>query len=142
MAKRFFASEIWEEDWFLEMPNEYRWFWFYMLAKCDHAGIFRVNLRSIRGKIEADLSPSRALTLINVDKQRVRVLKDNVWLIEDFFVFQYGPKFSPKNRVHASVAEIYEKHGVNLTSIRGLLVPTDGVKYKDKDKGVLESGEE
>jgi hypothetical protein len=153
MAKRFFASEIWEEDWFLDMPNEYRWFWFYMLAKCDHAGVFRVNPRSIRGKIEAEVTPSRALTLINVDKQRIRVLKDSVWLIEDFFVFQYGPKFNINNKVHESIAKVYAKHDVDINSIRGLievnltskrrqLDPNHGAKDKDKDKGESESREE
>ena len=26
MAKRFSATEIWDEDWFLDMPNEYKLF--------------------------------------------------------------------------------------------------------------------
>lgn len=142
MAKRFFASEIWEEDWFLDMPNEYKQYWFYMLAKCDHAGIFRVNLRTFRGLIEVNLSSNRALELINTGKQRIRVIKEDVWLIEDFFVYQYGPKFSIKNRVHLSVAAIYEKHGIDLTSIRGLIVPKHGVKDKDKDNEEVESREE
>lgn len=139
MAKRFFASEIWEEDWFLEMPNEYKQYWFYMLAKCDHAGIFRVNLRTFRGLIEVNLESKKALALINNGKQRLRVIKDDVWLIEDFFVYQYGVKFNPKNRVHKSVAEVYEKYGISLTSIRGLIVPNDGVKDKDKDNEEVES---
>lgn len=139
MAKRFFSSQIWEEDWFLDMPNEYKQYWFYMLGKCDHAGIFRVNLRSFRGLVGVNLDSNRALSLINNGKQRLRVIKDDVWLIEDFFVYQYGPKFNVKNRVHVSVAEIYLKHGIDLTSIRGLIVPNDGVKDKDKDKGILET---
>lgn len=149
MAKRFFASEIWEEDWFLDMPNEYRWFWFYMLAKCDHAGVFRVNPRSIRGKIEAEVTPSRALSLINVDKQRIRVLKDGVWLIEDFFVFQYGPKFNINNKVHESIAKVYARHDVDIKTIRGLTEvnltpktpqrdPKHGAKDKDKEKDYRE----
>lgn len=142
MPKRFFASEIWEEDWFLDMPNEYKQYWFYMLAKCDHAGIFRVNLRTFRGLVGVNLESNRSLELINHDKQRIRVIRPDVWLIEDFFVYQYGPKFSVKNRVHVSVAAIYEKYGIELTSIRGLIVPKHGVKDKDKDKGESETEDE
>lgn len=145
MAKRFFASEIWEEDWFLDMPNEYKQFWFYMLAKCDHAGVFKVNLRSFRGLTGVSLTSSAALNHINAGKQRLRIIKDDVWLIEDFFVYQYGSIFNLGNRLHESVAKIYEKYEIDLTSIRGLKEvkkstktppkdPNDGVKDKDKDK--------
>lgn len=145
MAKRFFASEIWEEDWFLDMPAEYRQFWFYMIGKCDHAGVFRVNMKSARGRIEGDLRSDKALAFINIDKQRIRVLKNDVWFIEDFFVFQYGAKFNINNKVHESIAKVYAKHGIDINSIRGLTEvnltskrpqkdPDDGAKDKDKDK--------
>lgn len=141
MAKRFFATDIWEEDWFLDMPNEYKQFWFYILAKCDHAGIFKVNVRSFRGLVGVELGSSKALTLFNTGKQRIRIIKDDVWLIEDFFVYQYGPVMNLQNKVHNSIAKIYKKHGVSLTSIRGLKDLKDGVKDKDKDKE-LESNED
>jgi hypothetical protein len=154
MAKRFFASEIWEEDWFLDMPNEYKQFWFYMLAKCDHAGVFKVNLRSFSGLTGVSLTSSRALTLINTGKQRLRVIKEDVWLIEDFFVYQYGQILNLGNRLHVSIAKIYAKYDIELTSIRGLKevkvsskTPQEEDKdtLKDKDKEIhdeqLESGE-
>lgn len=133
MAKRFTATEIWDEDWFLSMPNEYKLFWYYMLSTCDHAGLFRVNLRSFCSLNEVNLTSNEALRLFNTDKQRIRVINKSVWLIEDFFVFQYGEKINLKNRVHDSIATIYQKLNIELTSIRGLINPNDGVKDKDKD---------
>lgn len=134
MAKRFAATEIWDEDWFLEMPAGYKLFWFYMLSTCDHAGMFKVNLRSFSGlngvKIKADI----ALGYFNNGKDRIRVVNQSVWLIEDFFVYQYGTTFNPNNRVHESVECIYGKAGIKMTSIRGLLDLKDRVKDKDKDK--------
>ena len=47
MAKRFTSTEIWNEDWFLDMPAEYKLFWYYMLCECDHAGLFKVNFINI-----------------------------------------------------------------------------------------------
>lgn len=138
MAKRFTATEIWDEDWFLDMPNEYKLFWFYLLATCDHAGLFKVNLRSFCGLNGVKLSSTKALEYFNTGKQRIRVLKENIWLVEDFFVFQYGVNFNLKNRVHNSILELYSKLGVNLRSIRGLIEVTNGVKDKDKDKDIEE----
>lgn len=134
MAKRFISSEIWDEDWFLDMPIEYKLFWHYIILNCDHAGIFKVNLRSFCGLNNVELDKNTALTYFNKNKDRIRVLSENLWLIEDFFAFQYGGTFNANNRVHDSIKKIYTKHGVKLTSIRGLIDLKDGVKDKDKDK--------
>jgi hypothetical protein len=134
MAKRFTATEIWDEDWFLDMPNEYKLFWYYMLSSCDHCGLFKVNLRSFCSQLGVTLTPNKALELFNTGKERIREISKSLWLIEDFFVFQYGEKFNRKNRVHESIEKSYLKHGIKLTSIRGLVEVNDRVKDKDKDK--------
>lgn len=133
MAKRFVDTKIWGEDWFLEMPNEYKLFWFYILSECDHAGLFKVNLRSFRGLLEVKMTTTEALGHFNNGKDRIRIISESLWLIEDFFVFQYGTTFNSNNRLHESIEKQLEKHGIKLTSIRGLLDLKHGVKEKDKD---------
>ena len=135
MAKRFISTEIWDEDWFLDMPPEYKLFWFYMLSNCDHAGLFKVNLRSFCGLNGVKIDSNAALEYFNKGKQRIKVLENQqVWLIEDFFAFQYGTTFNPENRVHASIEKLYLKYDLKMTSIRGLTDLKDRVKDKDKDK--------
>jgi len=121
MAKRFTSTEIWNEDWFLDMPNEYKLFWFFMLSNCDHAGILKINPKSFKRKLDVEICMDEAIKYFNEGKQRVRVLSDSAWLIEDFFIFQYGQKFNRKNRVHLSIEDVYLKVGVKLGSIRGLI---------------------
>ena len=133
MAKRFAATEIWDEDWFLEMPAGYKLFWFYMLSTCNHAGVFKVNLRSFSGLNGVKIKSDKALEYFNKGKDRIRVVNQSVWLIEDFFVYQYGTTFNPNNRVHESVECIYNVLGIKMTSIRGLLDLKERVKDKDKD---------
>jgi len=139
MAKRFTATEIWNEDWFLDMPMEYKLFWYYMLSTCNHAGLFKVNLRSFCGLIGVNLTSTIALELFNNGKQRIRVINNSLWLIEDFFVYQYGSTLNPNNRVHGSIVKEYSKHNIELTSIRGLKDLKEGVKDKDKDKDILDT---
>ena len=133
MSKRFTSTEIWDEDWFLEMPNEYKLFWYFMLSNCDHAGLFKVNLRSFCGLNEVNLRSETALNYFNNGKQRVRVIFETLWLIEDFFVFQYGETFNINNRLHESILKLYGKHNIKLTSIRGLKDLKDTLKDKDKE---------
>ncbi len=113
------------------MPIAYKLFWYYIISDCDHAGIYRVNLKSFCALNEVKITSTEALRLFNSGKQRIRIITDTVWLIEDFFSFQYGKTLNPNNRVHNSILEVYKKHEVNLTSIRGLLDLKDGVKDKD-----------
>ena len=134
MAKRFVDTGIWMEDWFLDMPIEYKLFWYYMITNCDHAGIFRVNLRVFNSLNGVEIEPLKAISYFNLNKDRIRILSENVWFIEDFFVYQYGTSFNLNNRVHQSISKVYEKHDLKLTSIRGLKDLKDGVKDKDKDK--------
>lgn len=138
MSKRFTATEIWSEDWFLEMPVDYKLFWFYLKDNCDHSGLFRVNMRSYCGLTGAKVTPDKVLEYFNAGKQRIRVVNQSIWLLEDFFVFQYGSKFNANNNVHASILELYEKAGVEVSSIRGLsgLKPRDIYKDKDIDKDI------
>ena len=133
MAKRYTATEIWSEDWFLCMPNEYKLFWYFMLSACDHGGLFRVNLKSFCTLNEVKISPAKALDFFNESKIRIRVINNSLWLIEDFFVYQYGQTFNENNRVHASILDLYKKNEIQLSSIRGLKEVKYGVKDKDKD---------
>lgn len=139
MAKRFTATEIWDEDWFLEMPIEYKLFWYYMLSKCDHAGLFKVNERSFSRLIGVNLSSISALNYFNFGKDRVRVLSESVWFIEDFFVYQYGTTFNFNNRLHQSIGELYKRQNIEIKKIRGLIDLKEGVKDKDKDKEIYNS---
>jgi hypothetical protein len=133
MAKRFTATEIWGEDWFLEMPSEYKLFWYYMLSTCDHGGLFKVNVRSFRGLVGVEITPETALEHFNKGKSRIRVINNSVWLIEDFFVFQYGTTFNPNNKMHESIEKLYLKLDLKMTSIRGLTDLKDRVKEKEKE---------
>lgn len=144
MAKRFVSTEIWDEDWFLDMPVGYKLFWFYMLAACNHAGLFKVNIKRFCGVNEVKISQQEALTFFNNGKERIRVISDSLWLIEDFFVFQYGTTLNSNSSVHFSIEKAYNQANINLTSIRGLrdLKVRDKDKDKDKDKDIIKKGQE
>lgn len=121
MAKRFTSTEIWKEDWFLDMPNEYKLFWFYLLSSCNHAGLFKINLKSFCALNQVKVDSEKALEYFNKGKKRIRQINGSVWLVEDFFLFQYGQNFNPNNRVHESIRVEYQKYGVKLNTIRGLI---------------------
>ena len=112
MSKRFTDTEIWGEDWFIDMPNEYKLFWYYMLSTCDHSGIFKVNTNTFCRLNEVKVESNTALTHFNLGKERIRVITDSTWYVLDFFVFQYGTTFNGNNRVHESVEKELLKYKI------------------------------
>jgi hypothetical protein len=120
MAKRFTSTDIWNEDWFLDMPTEYKLFWFYVMASCNHAGLFKVNLRSFCGLNGVKVTSLKAIEYFNNGKKRIRIIKDDLWLIEDFFSYQYGHVFNINNRVHESIDSELKRNKIKLDSIRGI----------------------
>lgn len=133
MPKRFTSTEIWAEDWYLEMPNDYKLFWHYMLSTCNHAGLFKVNLRSFCGLFGVNIEANECLKYFNNGKYRINPITINLWYIEDFFVYQYGTNFNINNRVHKSIKKELEKVGILVQNIRGLKGVNDTLKDKDKD---------
>lgn len=128
MAKRFSATEIWDEDWFLDMPIEYKLFWFYMLSMCDHAGLFKVNTKKFCLTNSVKVDAVQAIEFFNSGKLRIRVVKENFWFIEDFIFFQYGKHLNRRNKTHESILKILSKFNISILSVRGVEEVTEGSK--------------
>lgn len=120
MAKRFTDTEIWNQDWFLDIPKDYKLFYFYMKDSCNHAGIFKPNFRVFSALNECSINGDEALDLFNSDKERILVLENGRWFIIDFFKFQYGGKLNTKNNAHKSALKSLEDNGVILKQIKGV----------------------
>lgn len=145
MAKRFTATEIWGEDWFLDMSIEYKLLWFFILSKCDHAGCWKPNKKIFEATVGKKVNLGKALANFNYEKERIRITSKNNWWIVDFFVFQYGATFNINNKLHSSIQLIYNQEGIPITESRGLKEvvwgtwigqPKDYIALKEKDKEI------
>lgn len=139
MAKRFHDTDIWDEDWFIALPKDYRDFYLFIKDKCDHAGIYKPNIAKFNKLYDCNINTKKAIELINKDgdlknKERIIVLNNGRWFLPDFICFQYGNNLNLNNRVHASALKVLETNGVKLDSIRGLIEVKHRLKDKDKDK--------
>lgn len=119
--KRFTDTGIWDQDWFIYLPNKYKLFWFYVKDQCDNAGFWRPNksiLESVvlKEKIKID----DFLSLVNSEKERIKIMPGGRWFIKDFFVFQYGDKFSPSSQVHKGILKTLCQNGVHISEVNGV----------------------
>ena len=134
MAKRFISTDLFREDWFLELDIEVRLFFIYAITNCDHAGILKANVRAFNALNGTQVGKDTILEQINAEKQRIEKISDTTWFITDFIRFQYGDTLNPANRAHASVIKRLEQQSIDYGAIKPLGSPLLGVKDKDKEK--------
>uniref|UniRef100_A0A6M3IWJ0 Putative replication protein n=1 Tax=viral metagenome TaxID=1070528 RepID=A0A6M3IWJ0_9ZZZZ len=129
MANRFTDSRKWDDPWFRKLPCKYKAFFIFLLDKCDHAGIWKIDFESAEFHIGEKLDKNEILGIMN---SRIIELKEK-WFIPKFINFQYQvssiTELNPENRVHKSVIELLKKEG----ALKGLKIPLQGCKDKDKD---------
>lgn len=134
MSKRFTDTQLWEEDWFIELEKDYQMFWIYLKDACDHAGVWKPNLGKFKKLFDCRVDLKKALEFFNKDKDRVAILKNKRWFLTGFIPFQYGEALNLASRMHLSVYELLQKNEVSLTIIRPQIEVKHRVKDKDKDK--------
>ena len=136
MAKRFTATEKWEDSWFRKLDSKHKLLWIYMLDRCDIAGFW-----------ERDFDLAGYFTGCKYDegdvlekfKSRV-VLVNGKLFIPKFIEFQYSKKFdelSEDSPVHRSIIKLLNRYPKDI-----LMIPYQypietlhsRVKDKDKDK--------
>jgi len=121
MAKRLHDTEIWEEDWFIALPDLHKLFWFFIKDRCDKGGVWRVNKLPFEQKQKQSIDINLFLNTVNTDKQRIEVISNNKWLIKGFFAFQYGDKLNPKAPVQRGAVESLLASGVTERQLIGLI---------------------
>lgn len=128
MGKRFTDTEIWDKEWFMQLPPKQKCLVKYVRDKCDLAGIW---------------SPNYLLATVYIGEQ---VFEDDLLLIDDgnqfekiadgkiyctgFIDFQYGSSLNPQSPVHKKIIDILAKHNIefqlkeNYTSKSSFVPPT------------------
>jgi hypothetical protein len=116
MAKRFTDTEKWEDEWFTELPNDYKVIWFYLLDTCDNAGIWKRNIKKLNYLCNTNVS---AEDLLEVFNKRIQIVSDDKWFIKKFCIVQYGHDYLQSNNKAV-------KSAVKRLQIEGVLI---GNKY-------------
>lgn len=108
MAKRFFDTAIFDDEWFFELSKDGKLFWIYFLSKCDNAGLLKLNTKL--AKFQTGVN-SIDTVLIELGNRLVRV-SEQLYFCPKFISFQY-PKFPQSNAPQEKqVIELLQKNGL------------------------------
>lgn len=97
--KRMIDSNIFEDEWFIQLKPEHKLFWLYLITKCDYAGLYKPNLKVAEFYIGAKLDIKE---IKEIFKGKI-IFRDKVWHIPNFIKWQYGNKLNSNNSVHRNV---------------------------------------
>lgn len=111
-------TEIWDQDWFIDLPNKYKLLFNFIKDKCDDCGVWRPNKSLIQKIIGEPVVLEDFLTFVNNgDKERILVLQNGRWFLKEFFIFQYGNKFNPQSPVHRGFLKRLLSHSIHINQI-------------------------
>lgn len=108
MAKRLSDSTKWADEWFTELPMDMKLVWLYILDMCDHAGVYKVNLRLLRFQTGTDRPEDEIIEYL---KDRIYI-SNNKWFIPKFIGFQYKNFFTSNTPAIKSAKELLLSHGI------------------------------
>lgn len=87
MAKRFTASDKWEDKWFRKLKPTHKLLWIYMLDRCDMAGVIENDMELAETYLGAKIDENAIDTIF---RNRVFRISDSKLWIPKFIEFQYG----------------------------------------------------
>lgn len=146
MASRFTDTEIWNEDWFCEMPGEYQLFVKYVFDTCDNAGIWKPKKFDFEMKTKFKVSLDLLFKKMNGGgPQRVLLLDNGRWFITGFLLYQWFNKKKSfdlvlTNRLHKSLYCILIENNVPLQKVRGLKEVLKTSMVMDMDSNEVDKG--
>lgn len=108
MSKRFIDTALFDDDWFMDLSKEAKLLWIYMITKCDHAGILKLNLKLCT--LQTDIKDLNKI-IKELGNRLVTVSKD-LYFIPKFLEFQYPGFPNSKVRQQSSAVDILTKYGL------------------------------
>ena len=91
LAKRYIDTKIFDKSWFRRLSAEVKAVWFYLITRCDHAGILDFDYDSFNFHLSVTHSEKDYLKLFKQFENRVLLFENNtkVW-VKTFIDYQYG----------------------------------------------------
>jgi hypothetical protein len=102
MAKRFIDTNLFDDEWYMDLSKDAKIFWIYCITKCDHAGILELNEKLC--KFQTGIKSLE--TVFKELGNRLITLRQPYIFIPKFLFFQY-PNF-PNSNVKAQQSAIKE----------------------------------
>lgn len=103
MAKRWTDTDKWKDDWYIQLSNDDKIVWQWLLDNCNHAGICKrsVGLLNLMCK-----TTYKEEDILEKMENRI-IIVGNSWFIPKFLKFQYSSLLTGKPAIVSAVKELF-----------------------------------
>jgi len=129
MSKRFIDTGLFDDDWFMDLSKDAKLLWVYLITKCDHAGMIKLNQKLC--KVQTDIKDLNEI--IKQLGNRIITVSEQLYFIPKFIEFQYPNFPNSKVRQQSSAVDILVKHG--LFDKENLTLNKELINTYDNDNG-------
>ena len=133
MAKRFMDNTIFDKSWYRKLPVRLKIVWFYLINKCNHAGIWECDIDLLSFQIVDFNEPYTLEEILKAFGDNIIDIGDNKYYLSKFISFQYGIPLNPNVKVHQSVIKLLSKYDENWANSLVRVIDKDIIRDKDKD---------
>ncbi len=111
MGKRFIGSELWDSDWFLDLPDKYKILWVYIITKCDCAGVWEPNLKTVSRLLNNKYDEAETLQFFSGQIVKIK----NKWFLPKFIRYQSGK--SPSEKMIKPINNALSRIGYSIDTV-------------------------
>lgn len=132
MAKRFTDTDLWDKEWFMDLPCRLKCLVKMVRDKADLCGVWSPNWIIANAYIGEKVTEKELLE-IDGGNQFFKMPNGKIFCA-GFIEFQYG-ELSEKSPVHRKIIMLLKQHGIYEKYKKiGCKYPIDRVQEEDKDK--------
>lgn len=143
MKMRMFDTELFHQDWFINLSSRHQLVYIYILMNCDLAGVFEISPRRMTCDMHMDDKPITARDVFGPFGDRVLPIEgsDSKAIVPDFIGFHYGKHLvnDGKHHLHKSVAKAVAAANLTLEYINGRASEKYRFEFDDFSDVVSES---
>jgi hypothetical protein len=127
--KRFTDTAIWQDEWFMNLPSDYKLAFMFIKDNCDNAGVWKPNKKLAEMMIGCPVDWD---DFLNQCGERIKVIQSGYWWITRFCEFQYGT-LSEACKPHIKIIETLKKYNL-LGYTKGIQTLEEKEEEKDKEE--------
>ena len=103
MAKRFYDTNLINQEWYMELSPKHKALYIHLLCSCDIAGVFEVNYRIMSAFVNDKITEEDVFGAFGNRVKPLMMNNGTKGIIVDFVSFQCGGELNCRVKAHMSI---------------------------------------
>lgn len=115
--RKFITSDIWSDEWFMELSMELKMFWIFLITSSDITGLWKPSFKEASFYIGDEIKRE---TVEDVFSEQIMIINRKKWFIKNYWKYQYSNQLKFSNPVHKRVVKELILEGIAEDNLKSL----------------------